>query len=395
MSNKAEANKLVIIGVAVLLLAVGSYFFFTGPETGGKFTGTVGFGDGSDESNESNDIPPGEGGTGGEGGQGSGKYGTGGGVSGGAGGQRCTNWMRDDQDCDNWLGKNDCDDNDASVGPWRALYPDSDGDGYGVYTTNPREVCTPPFEYIPPTGWSESSSDCNDRNADVYPGSTQREYLRSPDYNCDGKLNSPVGTIFVHGVASTGNFGGLSGANAKCAEEAAAGGLITSGAVWTAFLSDSNNHIKDSLPDVAYRNIWGSSVANSKEDLLDGSWSIGVDRKTDGSNVNTQCSGYTTLTDCGAVQGCYWFGTQCYGTALAGSVWAGSSSSGENWVGCTDSGCPYTCDEWGSDSSSYRSTVGVTGHSTTGIYGRGWLPTAPQSNDACNTLNYLYCVRTN
>ncbi|HIJ99494.1 TPA: hypothetical protein H1011_01560 [archaeon] len=472
MSDKAETNKLVIIGVAVLLLAVGSYFFFTGPETGGKFiqiqqfsvkecrqacniyygtgvvedVGPVSIGDTS---------PPGSGGPP-TGGPQAFEYAE-------ACQQLCI--MASDGDRDGYAGLPegsitrmakdfgldpaqlefpdlDCDDAQALMNPGQqevqcnTLDDDCDGDidennpPYGcnaidgkictdsdggsdpytngsiVYekydvntgsllaTSYPSDMCLSyynsagqevdglreyycdsvndvQYEYYECScsngvcidGDSDgynSLVDCDDNDANVNPGSTQREYLRSPDYNCDGKLTSPVGTIFVHGTASTGNLGGLSGANTKCTAEAAAGGLTTSGVTWIALLSDSNNAIKDRLPDVHYRDIWGNSLATNKSDLLDGSLSIGIDRKTDGSRIVSS------------------------GNAL---VWTGSNQEGGNTWWRTQSYAVATCADWTSNR-----WQGIGGR--TSDRSKNWIDTNVQWH--CDWDNiYLYCVRTN
>jgi len=301
------------------------------------------------------------------------------------------------------LRENDCDDSDSSLGPWRVIYTDNDGDGYGIGSG--QEVCTEIYDFLPPTGYTLTTGDCDDTNSLIW-GSLDREYLNSPDYNCDGKLTSPVGTIFVHGTTYTGNLGGISGANTKCTSEASAGSLTTSGANWIALLSDSNNAIKDSLPDVSYRDILGNLLANDKSDLLDGSIIIGIDRKTDGSNVGSsrvwtgsKYDGSNTRQQWTSDQWiCADGSTYTNTTSNTFNTTTGNYTNTTSSIECTDGSLPtyqaaqYTttsisnCNNWTS-----TTNFGAFGQSSRAS---GYLGEQGDSGYACSQSIRLYCVRT-
>lgn len=77
----------------------------------------------------------------------------------------------------------------------------------------------------------------------------------------------PFLRVFVTSTGYNGALGGLSGADAKCQERAAAAGL---GGSWTAWLSSSTVDAKDRVVDAEYRRLDGALVALDKADLLDG-----------------------------------------------------------------------------------------------------------------------------
>ena len=85
-----------------------------------------------------------------------------------------------DEHCDGV--DNDCDDQtdeDAvDAGTW---YPDADGDGYGDGSNDGITNCEHPSGYI------EDYSDCDDTDADVYPGAD--EYCNGVDDDCDGTVD--------------------------------------------------------------------------------------------------------------------------------------------------------------------------------------------------------------
>ena len=149
----------------------------------------------------------------------------------------CSNPIIDDQDCDDWLGENDCDDTDASLGPWRTFYADNDGDGHA--TSIPSQVCTAIVQTGTPSGYMlTAGGDCNDNNFAMH--------------------NCPVGTIFTSSQKYDGNLGGLTGADSKCTSLAQSSGMFGS---WTALLSDSTVDMSDRLPDTQYMNTRGQLVA--------------------------------------------------------------------------------------------------------------------------------------
>lgn len=62
------------------------------------------------------------------------------------------------------------------------LWPDSDGDGFGAAGSDAFETCNPPA-----TGYAKNASDCDDDNAEVFPG--QVETCNAVDDDCDTKVD--------------------------------------------------------------------------------------------------------------------------------------------------------------------------------------------------------------
>ncbi len=100
---------------------------------------------------------------------------------------------------------NDCDDANASIGPLSAevcngidddcdedidegvvgtFYPDADGDGFGVMSTDTRTGCTAP------AGYALGTSDCDDARAAVHPGAD--EVCDALDDDCNGTLDDAL-----------------------------------------------------------------------------------------------------------------------------------------------------------------------------------------------------------
>ena len=75
-----------------------------------------------------------------------------------------------DADCDGIVTADDCDDNDNAVGSsvngqsMKSYYTDSDSDGFGDSAASAEMTC------VPPTGKVDNNSDCNDGDANTYPG---------------------------------------------------------------------------------------------------------------------------------------------------------------------------------------------------------------------------------
>jgi hypothetical protein len=77
----------------------------------------------------------------------------------------------EDWDLDQICASSDCDDTDAAVGDSRVTqHADADGDGYGDALA-PVDVCPGTSGYVEPSGLS----DCDDSNADTFPGAAELE----------------------------------------------------------------------------------------------------------------------------------------------------------------------------------------------------------------------------
>jgi uncharacterized delta-60 repeat protein len=66
----------------------------------------------------------------------------------------------------------DCDDTDVNVYPGQTWYADIDGDGYSDATVYPTQPCERPVGYSAAAELTAISGDCDDANADEFPGQT-------------------------------------------------------------------------------------------------------------------------------------------------------------------------------------------------------------------------------
>ena len=89
---------------------------------------------------------------------------------------------------------NDCD-GDVDEELNRVFYIDNDGDGYGD-ETNAVEACEAP------SGAVSDATDCDDAEADIYPGAT--ESCDDLDNDCDGSIDEDVTGIFYDDADSDG-----------------------------------------------------------------------------------------------------------------------------------------------------------------------------------------------
>ena len=114
----------------------------------------------------------------------------------------------DDADGDGVSGADDCDDNDASIGPdaeevcdgvdnncdgvvdegvTRTFYADADADGFGDPSVT-AEACEAPDGMVP------GDTDCDDTDPDVYPDAL--EVCDAVDNDCDGSIDEDTGDVY-------------------------------------------------------------------------------------------------------------------------------------------------------------------------------------------------------
>ncbi|WP_370478075.1 MopE-related protein [Tamlana flava] len=106
-----------------------------------------------------------------------------------------------DDDCDGLV--DDADPDIADQGIW---YLDGDSDGFGD-ATNSILSCNQPAGYVP------NNTDCDDANANVFPGAT--EVCDGVDNNCDGQIDEGVTTTYYADTDGDG-FGDVSDSLVAC-----------------------------------------------------------------------------------------------------------------------------------------------------------------------------------
>ncbi len=101
--------------------------------------------------------------------------------------QDCDGWNDYDQDMDAFVdslynyfaggtspGTDDCDDTNSTINPFTYWHPDSDGDSYGNPTSSLQQ-CSQPMDYV------LDDTDCDDYNANIYPGGPPVRVLGTAD----------------------------------------------------------------------------------------------------------------------------------------------------------------------------------------------------------------------
>lgn len=143
--------------------------------------------------------------------------------------------------------------------------------------------------------------------------------------------------IFITRASFNGNLGGIAGADAKCQAVAEARGF---GGLWRAFLSTTNVFARDRLPAIGrFVRVTGEVVANSREDMLDGSLIVPVLYDETGLEITPNRA---------------WTGSAANGTVIAGNncddwtlgtttttpglIGDATSASGQ-WINLQNSGC--------------------------------------------------------
>ena len=164
-------------------------------------------------------------------------------------------------------------------------------------------------------------------------------------------ITGPTRTIFVSSVRYTGALGGISGANDKCRDLAAAAGLPGIYAAWLS-TDSSNNPAADftTTPRAAYVRTDGVQVASDWADLIDGTLAAAIN-----------------VTESGAV------------LSGSGRVWTDTLATGAQGNNTND------CADWGS---------------TTGTGGAFGLASATDSTwswsgnaQGCTQQHEIYCVQ--
>lgn len=163
--------------------------------------------------------------------------------------------------------------------------------------------------------------------------------------------------VFLTSTDYNGNFGGLSGADAKCQERADATKL---GGIWKAWLSDDKSEVKSRIAHYSntYKLINGKVIASNWADLTDGT-----------------LQNYINITELGTPYSKeVWTGTKLDGSRRS----IGFGSTGNNCSNWTSSSSPL---DYGSTGLSYATDIGWTD------LGRGKAGTSRP----CDLSLALYC----
>jgi len=100
--------------------------------------------------------------------------------------------------------------------------------------------------------------------------------------------------VFATSVTSTGNLGGLSGADTTCTDTATAAGLSGN---WVAWLSTGAEDARDRIVDSEYRLLDGTVIANDLADLTDGNIDNAIDVDENGNDASGSDVWTGTLED--------------------------------------------------------------------------------------------------
>jgi large repetitive protein len=168
-----------------------------------------------------------------------------------------------DEDCDG-----SADDSDSSATGQTSWYVDADADTYGSSSSILR-LCDQP------TGYSSSSTDCNDSNAAINPGATELCDASNTDEDCDGQADdsdrSATGQSTWYADTDADSYGNPSSSLARCDQP-------------SGYLAD-NTDCDDSRVDV----------------------NPGATERCDAANTDEDCDGSTDDNDSSATQQSYWY----------------------------------------------------------------------------------------
>ncbi|MBM4393468.1 MAG: putative metal-binding motif-containing protein, partial [Deltaproteobacteria bacterium] len=103
-----------------------------------------------------------------------------------------------DRDEDGIVEEDDCNDEDASVGTPQTYYADYDRDGHGDAAVSD-SYCERP------AGYAETGDDCDDNDAEVYPGAG--EVCDGKDNDCDGTIDNGTGSNVYYADVDQDGYG--------------------------------------------------------------------------------------------------------------------------------------------------------------------------------------------
>jgi hypothetical protein len=174
--------------------------------------------------------------------------------------------------------------------------------------------------------------------------------------------------VFVTSVPSTGNLGGLAGADQFCETRAAAADLSGTG-TWTAWLSDDAEDAIGRIPDGQYTLVDGTVIADDKNDLTDSMLNAAINLDEFGG---------------GAGASSVWTGTQPDGTSVPPDSVFGKSSNCSNW---TSSEQETSCTAGGDDNCAVRGNRSSMDATWTFV----GTPGTSGALTGCSVPNSLYC----
>lgn len=209
---------------------------------------------------------------------------------------------------------------------------------------------------------NEPSQPAGSRGGENQPEDQDQPSQTPPSSSEQQKKSVEVGTIFIAGenYVSSGNIGGIEGANKKCQQAAEKENYNGN---WMALLSSVSSEIKYRLPDAVYKNVLGQIVAKDKTSLFSGQSLQNPILFTDGKKMDTE-----------SVSG---------RVATGADEWA----TGGVFSEAEKDSCHGTCKDWTSSDSTCEGIVGKPDK----LY-KGWLAGEKMN---CTLPGFtLYCVKS-